>query len=489
MIKKILVALYLGFLTTLAYATIYSYVDNNGTTYYTNERPLGLTIAERAQFSSVSTTLIDAMTVNANVILSDRERVKGILRLDNTPPPVVVEPIPEPTPVEPISLLSDKVQCGSEWGWCGFNSSDEVTRQVWFGGASGLSLPKTVTGWGTNCGRSHFEGSADLAETNCYILGNPPVEPEPTPVPAPVEPEVPPPHHHGTMPNIDETKNPAPAIGFSDSRIRLNSHQPPSSQGGGDFRIQCDYSHTGVYDPLVYPGQARAGHSHDFFGNTGTRGDSTISSLMTSGNSTCKGGIENRSAYWAPSLIDTITNAIIKPTFALFYYKNGDIEVPNGLVILAGDMHASPSNPQATGWSPEVVRWGCGVYTGRQNHIPACNSTLELMLQFPTCWDGVNLDSPDHKSHVVYSDGGSCPSTHPKKIPNITYNIHYPVPNGTSQLRLASDNYVGGAGGYSAHGDYMFAWNGETLTKWFNNCIKARRDCHANLLGNGTELY
>jgi hypothetical protein len=315
----------------------------------------------------------------------------------------------------------------------------------------------------------------------------PPVEPEPEP--APVEPEVPPPHHHGNMPYIDETKNPAPAIGFSDSRIRLNSHQPPSSQGGGDFRIQCDYSHTGVYDPLVYPGQARAGHSHDFFGNTGTRGDSTISSLMTSGNSTCKGGIENRSAYWTPSLVDTITNSIIKPTFALFYYKNGDTEVPNGLVILAGDMHASPSNPQATGWSPEVVRWGCGVYTGRQNHIPACNGTLDLMLQFPTCWDGVNLDSPDHKSHVVYSDGGSCPSTHPKKIPNITYNIHYPVPNGTSHLRLASDDYVGGAGGYSAHGDYMFAWNGETLTKWFNNCIKARRDCHANLLGNGEELY
>lgn len=38
---------------------------------------------------------------------------------------------------------------------------------------------------------------------------------------------------------------------------------------------------------------------------------------------------------------------------------------------------------------------------------------------FPTCWDGVNLDSPDHRSHVAYPEsgtlesGGRCPSTHP----------------------------------------------------------------------------
>jgi hypothetical protein len=342
-----------------------------------------LTVADRN--AAVAEGLYIPVTVNELIVLAKEYLASQVVipEPEPTPEPVPVEPDPEP-----VNILDGKVQCGSEFGWCGFGTSDQVTRQVWFGGASGLSLPKTVTGWGTNCGRNHFEGAESLVETNCFILGNPPVVVEPEPEPAPVEPEVPPPHHHGNMPYIDETKNPAPAIGFSDSRIRLNSHQPPASQGGGDFRIQCDYSHTGVYD-----------------------------------------------------------------------------------------------------WSPEVVRWGCGVYTGRQNHIPACNGTLDLMLQFPTCWDGVNLDSPDHKSHVVYSDGGSCPSTHPKKIPNITYNIHYPVPNGTSHLRLASDNYVGGAGGYSAHGDYMFAWNGETLTKWFNNCIKARRDCHANLLGNGEELY
>ena len=42
----------------------------------------------------------------------------------------------------------------------------------------------------------------------------------------------------------------------------------------------------------------------------------------------------------------------------------------------------------------------------------------------PQCWDGVNLDSPDHKSHMAYPVGG-CPSTHPVPFPEITVNVAY----------------------------------------------------------------
>jgi hypothetical protein len=43
------------------------------------------------------------------------------------------------------------------------------------------------------------------------------------------------------------------------------------------------------------------------------------------------------------------------------------------------------------------------------------------------CWDGKNLDSPDHQSHVAYPEigtferGGTCPKSHPVKIPQILY--------------------------------------------------------------------
>lgn len=48
------------------------------------------------------------------------------------------------------------------------------------------------------------------------------------------------------------------------------------------------------------------------------------------------------------------------------------------------------------------------------------------------CWDGKNLDSPDHKSHVAYSGqgasgGGACPSAFPVKIPQIMYEVMWNV--------------------------------------------------------------
>jgi len=63
-----------------------------------------------------------------------------------------------------------------------------------------------------------------------------------------------------------------------------------------------------------------------------------------------------------------------------------------------------------------------------------------------SCWDGKNLDSPDHKSHVAYpaagpqtftgsSVGGACPATHPVKIPQIMLEVSsFPVPRSCSLL-------------------------------------------------------
>lgn len=45
------------------------------------------------------------------------------------------------------------------------------------------------------------------------------------------------------------------------------------------------------------------------------------------------------------------------------------------------------------------------------------------------CWDGKNVDSPDHKSHVAYPSSGSfessgpCPASHPVKLPQVMYEV------------------------------------------------------------------
>lgn len=46
---------------------------------------------------------------------------------------------------------------------------------------------------------------------------------------------------------------------------------------------------------------------------------------------------------------------------------------------------------------------------------------MRAQIVFPSCWDGVNLDSEDHKSHMSYPvggapDSGDCPSSHPVKV-------------------------------------------------------------------------
>ena len=53
--------------------------------------------------------------------------------------------------------------------------------------------------------------------------------------------------------------------------------------------------------------------------------------------------------------------------------------------------------------------------------VPTCPDTrgsfLRLHIRFPECWDGRNIDSADHKSHMAYSRAGVCPSTHPISVP------------------------------------------------------------------------
>jgi hypothetical protein len=54
-----------------------------------------------------------------------------------------------------------------------------------------------------------------------------------------------------------------------------------------------------------------------------------------------------------------------------------------------------------------------------------CPGGIRTNVHFPTCWDGVTLDPPDHKSHVAFSDRRTlaCPATHPVKIPQVMLEV------------------------------------------------------------------
>jgi Domain of unknown function (DUF1996) len=285
--------------------------------------------------------------------------------------------------------------------------------------------------------------------------------------------------------------------GSSSFDVRDTDESPTALQEFGSFRNVCKPSHYAKDDPLVFPGQAGKAHLHVFFGNTGTNAASTYDSLRASGNGTCRGGIANRSAYWAPALLNN--GRLLQPIESNFYYKTAyqglkpaDMnDIPNGLRMIAGDAKATPSSPQ----SQSIAWWTCHNHYTERGHtdgITDCRDfrndpadALEQVIAFPQCWNGRDVDSPDHKSHMAYGTGSGCPSTHPVAIPEVSTLIEYKWTEDmyVQNLRLASDAYSGGAGGFSNHADYFEAWDPATRKLFIDGCDRASADCHSHLLG------
>ncbi len=248
-------------------------------------------------------------------------------------------------------------------------------------------------------------------------------------------------------------------------------------------------------DPIVFPGQPGRSHLHSFFGNAGANGHSTAASIANSGNSSCRGGTANRSAYWVPAMIDTRDGRPIRPAESHFYYKTGYNGIapatvkafPPGLRMIAGDAQ----NSSASGPHRYKCVNGSDHLMGHAIQNCPVGSEMWMEIFFPQCWDGVNLDSPDHKSHMAYPLGGRCPATHPVATPEITFNIVYRITEAGAPLRwrLSSDNYSSSRpGGYSAHGDWWNGWKVDIQDAWIRGCNQAALDCHSHLLGDGRAI-
>ncbi len=92
---------------------------------------------------------------------------------------------------------------------------------------------------------------------------------------------------------------------------------------------------------------------------------------------------------------------------------------------------------------------------------------LELHVNFPDCWDGRRLDSPDHKSHMAYSRDYVCPRSHPVKVPLIRLMVTYPTSGGPG-IELAS------GGQLSGHADLFNGWDERVLARLVETCFHDR---------------
>ena len=296
----------------------------------------------------------------------------------------------------------------------------------------------------------------------------------------------------GNLPCINIASIPADRGGFSTQIIGLVD-DPPTNNGEGASRFQSGMSHFRFDDPIIYPNQQGASHLHMFFGNTCVDYSTiTTASLLACPTVRSQGGIANRSAYWFPAMIDITDGAVMPISKTNWYYKSGYdgpvIKPPNGLRWIGGKLAS------ATGPDPDWI-WQKPVTIYCQNNPapreqqesipPNCGpgNPLAITLGFQNCWDGVNLDSPDHRSHMAKGNSG-CPPSHPVVLPSITLNVYWDVPPGrsTANWRLSSDGYpLSLPGGYTVHADIWLAWDEVVKDKWYTRCVQPRLDCHGTL--------
>jgi hypothetical protein len=249
---------------------------------------------------------------------------------------------------------------------------------------------------------------------------------------------------------------------------------PPGAVRVAEFLADCPYSHRLPDDPIVFPNMPGASHMHSFFGSTVTNAYSTTQDLLN-GNSNCNPSID-KSSYWIPTFYNN--NVPVEPTTGIFYYLGEGVRddliaqtqpFPLGLRIVAG-------NAKATGPGDNTIsRWSC-LHAGQVGSSPdfvtcPAGTMLESYLDFPHCWDGVNLDSADHKSHMAYPVNNACPASHPVVVPKLRQVMRYPVNGNPANFRLASGR------GYTMHGDFFNAWPVEELARRVNDCIRIIVKC------------
>jgi hypothetical protein len=271
---------------------------------------------------------------------------------------------------------------------------------------------------------------------------------------------------------------------------------PVGSPGSAGWIVSCAYSHSVPDDPIVAPGQSDASHLHDFFANVTTNAASTNDS-MTAGGTNCPKTSGDTAGYWVPALYrngvqvlaqgppPTGTKAGTSGARQQFYYRNNlNGYHPSAIKTIPADLRIIAGNGKAQSeednyYLGRELYWGCSDNsTGKLKAPPASCSTgiISLHVGFPNCWDGIRMDSPDHKSHMSYPVKNAqgeyvCPATHPVPIPRVIMRLEYPVGTATGYISLSS------GAPYTIHGDFWNTWVQSRLNELVDACIDEGLDC------------
>ncbi|MHC1561949.1 DUF1996 domain-containing protein [Actinomycetospora sp. C-140] len=216
---------------------------------------------------------------------------------------------------------------------------------------------------------------------------------------------------------------------------------------GGQYTVDCGVSdHNNSDNYMAAPGKDNgAQHVHDYVGNDSTNANSDDDSLDAAGTS-CQN--DDKSTFFWPVLrdlngqgddvgqdggsLDGNEGAVLKPLAAqLTFHGHGDEAVqpmPTHLMMIMGNAKQGQQNGDNVN-----AKYTC---TGHEDQVtdkyPICGagSNLVRILDYPSCWDGQNLESANFRDHMAFpNEDGNCENGF-TPIPALRISLTYNQPDG-----------------------------------------------------------
>ncbi|MFJ5262543.1 DUF1996 domain-containing protein [Streptomyces sp. NPDC088387] len=273
----------------------------------------------------------------------------------------------------------------------------------------------------------------------------------------------------------------------------------------GTFTTSCGVNANGLFNSdnvIVAPGVTNgAHHFHDYVGNQSNDAFASDDDLANAETSCVDQG--DKSTYFWPVVrlqngtqeqdaqspgggVEGNAGEIVTPkevTLTFTGSPQGEVTaMPRLLRIITGDAKAFVNGPNNANAS-----WSCTGFEDRQlkDKYPLCPSGSDVVrtFDFQSCWDGSNIDSANHRTHVAFADAaGNCPAGFkaiPQLVQRIVYDVDAPSLNdgGKTTPLFALDSFPEQLHKpVTDHGDFINVFD-EDLMSEMVDCINGGRDC------------